>query len=220
MKGALAFLAASVVAWGSSQEGATSRPDSGPASRPAGDLLRRMREKGSAWAGMEADLTQRETIAQLEEPLVSRGTMLLDRKGNLRIEIREPRWSLLLARGERIEVYRGRSEKPEFRGVDPTGAATLLPLIGLPDDSGIAKIEKRFDLAAEEDGPTRTLRLRPRSAEDPLARSVREVRFEVGAGDGLPRAFEWISRTGDRTRYVMESVRPLAKVEASRFEKP
>ncbi|HET6204200.1 MAG TPA: outer membrane lipoprotein carrier protein LolA [Planctomycetota bacterium] len=179
-----------------------------------------MRRKAEGWAGMEADLTLREVVAQLEEPIVSRGTMLLDRGGNLRVEIREPRWSLLLARGERIEVYRGKTEKPEFRGVDPTGAAGLLPLLGLPDASVVARIEKRFELAEEEGVATRALRLRPRSPDDPLARSVREVRFEVGAEDGLPRAFEWIGRSGDSTRYEMASVRPLAKVEAARFERP
>ncbi|MGH7150809.1 MAG: LolA family protein [Planctomycetota bacterium] len=208
------FLLLSLAAMGPQQ------PESGPATRPAGDLLAFVQRKAEGLAGLEADLTLRETVAQLEEPIVSRGSMLLDRRGRLRVEIREPRRSLLLARGERIEVYRGAAGKPEFSGVDPTGASGLLPLLGLPDAAAIEKIGERFELAEEGGGPTRALRLRPRSPDDPLARSVREVRFEVGAEDGLPRAFEWIGRTGDSTRYEMASVRPLAKVDASRFERP
>ena len=195
-------------------------PASAPATRPAGDLLAFVQRKAEGLAGLEADLTLRETVAQLEEPIVSRGSMVLDRQGRLRVEIREPRRSLLLARGERIEVYRGEAEKPEFSGVDPSGASALLPLLGLPDAAAIEKIGQRFELAEEGGGSTRALRLKPRSPDDPLARSVRELRFEVGAEDGLPRAFEWIGRTGDSTRYEMASVRPLAKVDASRFERP
>ncbi|MCI0587555.1 MAG: outer membrane lipoprotein carrier protein LolA [Planctomycetes bacterium] len=196
------------------------QPASAPATRPAGDLLAFVQRKAEGLAGLEADLTLRETVAQLEEPIVSRGSMVLDRRGRLRVEIREPRRSLLLARGERIEVYRGEAEKPEFSGVDPSGASVLLPLLGLPDAAAIEKIWQRFELAEEGGGSTRALRLKPRSPDDPLARSVRELRFEVGAEDGLPRAFEWIGRTGDSTRYEMASVRPLAKVDASRFERP
>ena len=195
-------------------------PASAPATRPAGELLAFVQKKSEGLAGLESEITLRESVAQLEEPIVSRGSMLFDRRGRLRVEIREPRKSLLLARGERIEVYRGETAKPEFSGVDPTGACALLPLLGLPDAEALGRIRERFDMAEEGGGPIRALRLTPRSPDDPLARSVRELRFEVGAEDGLPRAFEWIGRTGDSTRYEMASVRPLAKVDASRFERP
>lgn len=195
-------------------------PGSAPATRTAGDLLAFVQKKSEGLAGLEADLTLRETVAQLEEPMVSHGSMVFDRRGRLRVEIREPRRSLLLARGERIEVYRGEAGKPEFSGVDPTGACGLLPLLGLPDATAIEKVRERFEVAEEGGGPVRALRLRPRSPDDPLARSVRELRFEVGAEDGMPRAFEWIGRTGDTTRYEMASVKPLATVDASRFERP
>jgi outer membrane lipoprotein carrier protein len=179
-------------------------------------VLAGLREAQQGVTTVRARVVQRKRHPLLKEEAVRVGTLLLERPGRLRWEVRGPGPVTVVADGPTLLVYRPERREVERRDLreDLTGRATMGFLVAaLRFD--LPELEKRFEVAVHREGGSLRLHLVPRSRW--LAQAIASIDIVQQDAEPVPRRFVMAGPKGDRTETVLDDLQVNPRLPEDAF---
>lgn len=188
----------------------------GPAAAPTtlDQVLKEVQKRQAAVTSIQADFTQRKTLALLAEPQLSRGTFAYEKPDKVRWNYAEPNPVTMVFAGGRMTTYYPKLNRAETLAVGRF-QDRIFKYMGAGSAVNELATWFNFRFSDRKGDATWRLELIPKTAQ--VAKRVKNITIWIDRKSYMTSKFEYVEADGDTTQYEFTSIRVNEPVPATTF---